>query len=114
MRNHIAVTNGSAAQVEETSNNRPLLTFNFGDNWPEARNALLHDAQGRFYLADLGLWLDHGEYDETPMTNAQALRWYAEANKYNNDGSTGSIGDLCLAAAAEIADLRKIIALRNC
>ena len=81
----------------------PLCIFDFDSKWPEAPNALFKDNNGQFYVGDF----KNGEFENLKeVTIPEALDWYAEANKYSTEGSSGSIGSLCEAAAKLLADLQ--------
>jgi hypothetical protein len=86
-------------KTSKTSSSKPVCVFSFDDDWPEARNSLFTDAAGQFYLGDFR----SGESENVePVTVHAALAWYAECNKYACQGSSGSIGKLCAAAAEQL------------
>lgn len=78
---------------------KPVLIFNWTDEWPIAHNALFTDGAGNFWLGD------STKRPEKKVTIAEALRWYAETCKYGS-GDSGCIATLCSVAARNLEDLQ--------
>ena len=75
--------------------NKALLIFNWNVQ-PYGPNALFHDEEDDdFYL---GIFNGDVFEPERKVRVGEALRWYAETGKYG-DLTTGSVSDLCEAAA---------------
>lgn len=103
MQTTIAETSSPAVQVDLDD------IFTFDSDWPGSWNTLFTNSSGLFFLGDCG----DTEPQGGQVTASEALRWYAQSADYSTDGAYGDIRDLCEAAAQEIDDLRKILALRR-
>lgn len=101
-----AVKKQSKAVVSKAESQTPLPlrhVFNFEDEWTGMENALYvreHGGRREFFLASVKD--EHDTPDRaTPTTIAGALRWYSDCYRFAG-GTSGSIGELCTAAADAI------------